>query len=105
MTEESLKENPERRRVGGKTVEEEKAGGSRGESPAATAASSPRSVTRERKFKRVTVADMQQRLWTKADPSKPMPSGKSAVKDVEEELADTTTATTTTTTTLCCSSY
>ena len=94
MTEESLKENPERRRVGGKTVEEEKAGGSRGESPAATAASSPRSVTRERKFKRVTVADMQQRLWTKADPSKPMPSGKSAVKDVEEELADTTTATT-----------
>ena len=98
MTEKSLKENPERRRVGGKTVEEEKAGGSRGESPAATAASSPRSVTRERKFKRVTVADMQQRLWTKADPSKPMPSGKSAVKDVEEELADDTTATTTTTT-------
>jgi len=99
VTEKSLKENPERRRVGGKTVEEEKAGGSRGESPAATAASSPRSVTRERKFKRVTVADMQQRLWTKADPSKPMPSGKSAVKDVEEELADTTTATTTATTT------
>jgi len=98
VTEESLKENPERRRVGGKTVEEEKAGGSRGESPAATAASSPRSVTRERKFKRVTVADMQQRLWTKADPSKPMPSGKSAVKDVEEELADDTTATTATTT-------
>ena len=98
MTEKSLKENPERRRVGGKTVEEEKAGGSRGESPAATAASSPRSVTRERKFKRVTVADMQQRLWTKADPSKPMPSGKSAVKDVEEELADDTTATTATTT-------
>jgi len=98
VTEKSLKENPERRRVGGKTVEEEKAGGSRGESPAATAASSPRSVTRERKFKRVTVADMQQRLWTKADPSKPMPSGKSAVKDVEEELADDTTATTATTT-------
>lgn len=98
MTEESLKEHPERRRVGGKTVEEKEAGDSRGASPAVTAASSPRSVTRERNFKRVTVSDMQQRLWTRADPSKPMPSGKSAVKDVEEELAETTTKTTTTTT-------
>ena len=96
MTEESLKEHPERRRVRGKTVEEREAGDSSGASPAVTAASSPRSVTRERKFKRVTVSDMQQRLWTKADPTKPMPSGKSAVKDVEEELAETTTRTTTT---------
>jgi len=93
VTEESLKEHPERRRVGGKTVEEKEAGDSLGASPAVTAASSPRSVTRERNFKRVTVSDMQQRLWTKADPSKPMPSGKSAVKDVEEELAEKTTTT------------
>ena len=48
--------------------------------------------------KRVSVRDMQSRLWTKSDPSKPMPVSN-AVQEIEESIVVARTESTTTTTT------
>jgi len=49
--------------------------------------------------KRVSVRDMQSRLWTKSDPSKPMPVSN-AVREIEESIVVARTESTTTTTTI-----
>ena len=62
----------------------------------ATVVERPRKPREPRK--RVSVRDMQSRLWTKSDPSKPMPVSN-AVQEIEESIVVARTESTTTSTT------